>query len=207
MRSLAVAHPWASASSYLSSQSLADSWSTWSAVDSRSSSRCNLHATSRTRSSHSRRRLSLVTSSSVASLSSLPRSATPPPPAGPLFSRLLAPFGAAPPSSLHILAPRRSSLSSSPRARTTLLTPTAIHLPPSHIRCSGPLSLRTLSCTSTDEAVLSLPWVVCFLSFFFGHEAEESDATDEEETRERTTRRGRPRGGMKVASARDCEER
>merc|ERR1711935_508853 len=37
---LAVAHPWASASSYLSSQSLADS-------------RCNLHATSR--SSHSRR--------------------------------------------------------------------------------------------------------------------------------------------------------
>merc|ERR1712153_195561 len=38
--------------------------------------------------------------------SPLPRSATPPPPAGPLFSRLLAPFGAAPPSSLHILAPR-----------------------------------------------------------------------------------------------------
>ena len=42
------------------------------------------------------------------------------------------------------------------------------------------------------------------------NEAEESDATVEEETRERTTRRGRPRGGMKVAereSARDCEER
>ena len=39
---LAVAHPWASASSYLSSQSLADS-------------RCNLHATPR--SSHSRRSL------------------------------------------------------------------------------------------------------------------------------------------------------
>mmetsp|Transcript_12445 Transcript_12445/g.40576 ORF Transcript_12445/g.40576 Transcript_12445/m.40576 type:complete len:203 (+) Transcript_12445:327-935(+) len=38
--------------------------------------------------------------------SPLPRSATPPPPAGPLFSLLLAPFGAAPPSSLHILAPR-----------------------------------------------------------------------------------------------------
>ena len=38
--------------------------------------------------------------------SPLPRSAPPPPPAGPLLSRLLAPFGAAPPSSLHILAPR-----------------------------------------------------------------------------------------------------
>merc|ERR1712153_209327 len=38
--------------------------------------------------------------------SPLPRSATPPPPAVPLFSLLLAPFGAAPPSSLHILAPR-----------------------------------------------------------------------------------------------------
>ena len=50
--------------------------------------------------------LSLVASSSVASLSSLPRSATPPPPAGPLFSRPVAPFGAAPPSSLHILASR-----------------------------------------------------------------------------------------------------
>ena len=34
------------------------------------------------------------------------RSATPPPPAVPLFSLLLAPFGAAPPFSLHILAPR-----------------------------------------------------------------------------------------------------
>merc|ERR1712086_808475 len=38
--------------------------------------------------------------------SPLPRSVTPPPPAGPLFSLLLAPFGAAPPSLLHILAPR-----------------------------------------------------------------------------------------------------
>merc|ERR1712021_127279 len=38
--------------------------------------------------------------------SPLPRSATPPPPVVPLFSLLLAPFGAAPPSSLHILAPR-----------------------------------------------------------------------------------------------------
>ena len=31
-------------------------------------------------------------------------------------------------------------------------------------------------------------------------EAEESDATEEEATRERTTRVGRPRGGMKVAA-------
>merc|ERR1712153_169318 len=38
--------------------------------------------------------------------SPLPRSAPPPPPAGPLFSRLLSPFGAAPPSLLHILAPQ-----------------------------------------------------------------------------------------------------
>merc|ERR1712021_256794 len=38
--------------------------------------------------------------------SPLPRSATPPPPAGPFFSRLLSPFGATPPSSQHILAPR-----------------------------------------------------------------------------------------------------
>merc|ERR1712153_258398 len=35
----------------------------------------------------------------------LPRPA-PPPPAGPLFSRLLSPFGATPPSLRHILAPR-----------------------------------------------------------------------------------------------------
>ena len=38
--------------------------------------------------------------------SPLPRSATPPPPAGPLFSRLLSPFGATPSSSRRILAPR-----------------------------------------------------------------------------------------------------
>ena len=31
-------------------------------------------------------------------------------------------------------------------------------------------------------------------------EAEENDATEEEMTRERTTRVGRPRGGMKVAA-------
>ena len=32
------------------------------------------------------------------------------------------------------------------------------------------------------------------------NEAEESDVTEEEATRERTTRVGRPRGGMKVAA-------
>ena len=76
---LAVAHPnpWSSASFYLPSQSLADS-------------RCNLHATSR--SSHSRRSLPCACALSLLPLSRrspLPRPATPPPPAGPLFSRLL----------------------------------------------------------------------------------------------------------------------
>ena len=80
----------ASASSYLSSQSLADS-------------RCNLHATSR--SSHSRRSLPSLSFPPLSRHSLLPRPA-PPPPAVPLFSRLLSPFGAAPPSLLHILAPR-----------------------------------------------------------------------------------------------------
>ena len=66
-------HPWASASSYLSSQSLADS-------------RCNLHSC----------HLAVIPLSSFFPLSllllsrrsPLPRSATPPPPAGPLFSLL-----------------------------------------------------------------------------------------------------------------------
>jgi len=107
---LAVAHPnpWASASSYISLRSgLADSR--------------NLHATSR--SSHSRRVLSPVASSSVASPSSASfrdgaaacRSLALA--ASPAFRRnsalLAAYFGP-------------SSLSSSPRAKTTLLTPTAI---------------------------------------------------------------------------------
>ena len=128
---LAVAHPRESASSYLSSQSLA-------------ASRCNLNATSR--SSHSRRslpchfflcrvalfclvlslfavsrRFSLQPSCHLAAVplssfsplslpplslrSLLPRPAAPPP-AGPLFSRLLSPFGATPSSSLRILAPQ-----------------------------------------------------------------------------------------------------
>merc|ERR1711935_471332 len=87
---LAVAHPWASASSYLSSQSLADS-------------RCNLHATSRP--SHSRRSLPCHFLPPLSLRSLLPRPAAPPP-AGPLFSRLLSPFGAAPPSLLRILAPQ-----------------------------------------------------------------------------------------------------
>ena len=40
--------------------------------------------------------------------SPLPRSATPPPPADPVLSRLLPPLGATPPSSRHILAPLSS---------------------------------------------------------------------------------------------------
>ena len=84
-------HPWASASSYLSSQSLADS-------------RCDLHATSR--SPPSRRSFPCLFFFCRVALLCFVRSAAPPPPAGPLLSRLLAPFGAAPPSSLHILAPR-----------------------------------------------------------------------------------------------------
>ena len=103
---LAVAHPWASASSYLSSQSLADS-------------RCNLHATSR--SSHSRRSpscrfilcrvalLYLVLLRRRCPGRSLPLAAS-----SRRNSALLAAY----------FGP--SSLSSSPRARTTLLTPTPI---------------------------------------------------------------------------------
>ena len=47
----------------------------------------------------------LVISSPLSRRSLLPRPATPPP-AGPLFSRLLSPFGATPSSSRRILAPR-----------------------------------------------------------------------------------------------------
>merc|ERR1712021_145687 len=87
--------------------------------------------------------------------SPLPRSATPPPPAVPLFSLLLAPFGAAPPSSLHILAPP-SSLSSSPRARTSLRTPTAIICHPVMSLLRSPLSSNT--CAFTDDAGAGVPF-------------------------------------------------
>merc|ERR1711935_922851 len=76
--------------SYLPSQSLSDS-------------RCNLHPTSRSPPSRRALPLSLLP---LSRRSPLPRSAPPPPPAVPLFSRLLSPFVAAPPSLLHILAPR-----------------------------------------------------------------------------------------------------
>ena len=88
-RALAVAHPWASASSYLSSQSLSDS-------------RCNLHATSR--SSHSRRSPSCRFILCRVTLLCLVLWPVPPLSADPLVSRLL--LGATPPSSRHILAPR-----------------------------------------------------------------------------------------------------
>jgi len=88
--------------------------------------------------------------------SPLPRPATPPPPADPLLSRLLPPFGATLPSSRHILAPRVYRISSSPRARTTLLTPTPII-------CRQVISLlrSTLvsdTCTSTDDVGAGVPF-------------------------------------------------
>merc|ERR1712153_107807 len=54
-----------------------------------------------------------------------------PPPAGPLFSRLLSPFGAAPPSLLHILAPRvyRALLAQG----RVFSDAHCDHLPPSHV--------------------------------------------------------------------------
>ena len=58
--------------------------------------------------------------------SPLPRSAAPPPPVGPLLSRLLLPLGAVASSALLAAYCGPSSLSSSPLARTTLLTPTPI---------------------------------------------------------------------------------
>jgi len=127
---LAVAHPipWSSASFYLSSQSLADS-------------RCNLHATSR--SSHSRRRRSpscrfLLCRVALVCLV-LRRRRRLPLPCARGFSRL----------SSQLCPPRGifwppSSLLSSPRARTTLLTPTAIICRQVISLLRGPLSLRTL---------------------------------------------------------------
>ena len=118
---LAVAHPWASASSYLSSQFLANS-------------RSDLHAASR--SSHSRRSLSCV-SSSDSSLSSA--------------SFVLCDAAAC--RSLALAASSRrnsallaayfgpSSLSSSPRARTTFLTPTLRSFAAKSCRCSDPSTL------------------------------------------------------------------
>ena len=88
---LAVTYPWAPASSYLSSQSVADS-------------RCNPH------SCHPA--VFLLSSFSLPSLlplslhSPLPRSAAPLLPVGPLLSRLLLPLGAVPLSSLRIVAPQ-----------------------------------------------------------------------------------------------------
>ena len=73
---LAVAHPWASASSYLSSQSLADS-------------RCNLHATSRSSELSSFSPLSLHP---LSRRSPLRRSATTTTPADPLLPLLLSPL-------------------------------------------------------------------------------------------------------------------
>ena len=74
--------------------------------------------------------------------------------AQPLLSRLLPPLGATPPSSRRILAPR--VYQATPRARTTLLTPTPII-------CRQVMSLlrSTLvsdTCTSTDDVGAGVPF-------------------------------------------------
>jgi len=112
----AVAHPWASTSSYLSSQSLSDS-------------RCNLRATSR--SPPSRRALPCrfflcrvaLPSASFCDAAAACRSLV-----------LAASFAFRRSSALLAAYPGPSRLSSSPRARTSLLTPShCYHLPPGHI--------------------------------------------------------------------------
>ena len=86
--------------------------------------------------------------------SPLPRSAPPPPPAVPLFSRLLSPFGAAS-SALLAAYPGSSSLSSSPRARTSLLTRTAIICRPVISLLRSTLSSNTYA--FTDDAGAGVP--------------------------------------------------
>ena len=135
---LAVTYPWAPASSYLSSQSVADS-------------RCNPHATPR--SSYSRRSLPPVASSSVAPLSpaslciataacrSLALAASP---ASRRNTALLAAY----------FGP--SSLSSSPLARTTLLTPTPIICRPVMLLLRSTLS--SITCTFIDGVGTGFPF-------------------------------------------------
>ena len=135
---LAVAHPWASASSYLSSQSVADS-------------RCNPHATPR--SSYSRRSpscrfflcraalLCLVLQRHRAACRSLALAASP---ASRRSSALLAAY----------CGP--SSLSSSPLARTTLLTPTPIICRPVMLLLRSTLS--SITCTFIDGVGTGVPF-------------------------------------------------
>ena len=135
---LAVAHPWASASSYLSSQSVADS-------------RCHLYAAPR--SSYPRRSRSCVASSSVAPLSSASFcSAT-------AACRSLA-LTASPASrrSSALLAAYccPSSLSSSPLARTTLLTPTPMICRPVMLLLRSTLS--SITCTFIDGVGTGVPF-------------------------------------------------
>ena len=134
---LAVAHPWASVASYLSSQSVADS-------------RCNPHATPR--SSPTLVALPPVASSSVAPLSSASFcSAT-------AACRSLA-LTASPASrrSSALLAAYcgPSSLSSSPLARTTLLTPTPIIC--RHVKLLLRSTLSSITCTFTDGVGTGVP--------------------------------------------------
>ena len=144
---LAVAHPWASASSYLSSQSVADSrckkkerkktdnpregWEDGTPPPHRDFLRrgecgashrpplgvCLLLSLFAVPLRFSLRPschpavfpllfFSLLSLLPLSPRSPLPRSAAPPPPVGPLLSRLLLPLGAVPLSSRRILAPR-----------------------------------------------------------------------------------------------------
>jgi len=135
---LAVAHPWASASSYLSSQSLSDS-------------RFNLRATSW--SPPSRRALPCrFFLCRVALLCLILRCRRRLPfPCSLGFFRLSAQLR--PPCCISC---GPSSLSSSPRARTTLLTPTAIICRPVISLLRSTLSSNT--CAFTDDAGAGVPF-------------------------------------------------
>ena len=88
--------------------------------------------------------------------SPLPRPATPPPPADPLLSRLLPPFGATLLSSRRTSAPRVYRALLGPRARTTLLTPTPIICRQVMSLLRSTLSSKTR--TSTDDVGAGVPF-------------------------------------------------
>ena len=137
---LAVAHPWASASSYLSSQSVADS-------------RCHLYAAPR--SSYPRRsrscRFFLCRAALVCLVPQRHRRLSVPC----SHARLLLPLGAVLLSSLRIDYCGPSSLSSSPLARTTLLTPTPIICRPVMLLLRSTLS--SITCTFIDGVGTGVP--------------------------------------------------
>ena len=83
--------------------------------------------------------------------SRLPHPATPPPPAAPLLSRLLPPFGATLPSSRHILAPLELSSRKDDSSDAH-----CDHLPPSHV-VAQVHSLSSNTCASTDDVGAGVP--------------------------------------------------